>query len=141
MSLIASGTMLPNRQISNIIVTEGVAAEVGANDIAIYALDNVPLYKQLEIFNAWRWLWNGVRDRNLLDSQFVGAILYTYSNINILTENDRRTSSALIDLNPEDVVIGIGLNVTTDFRGAVTPLETGFEKLRHAALEQFLKAA
>ena len=141
MSLQARGTMTPDREISNIIVSEGVAAEVAANEISIYALDTVPLHRQLEIFNAWIWLWNGIRDRALLDGPFTGNILYSGSSILQLTEPDRRTSSVIASFNDDDVVVGLGSGVTTQILSAVTPLETGFLRLRNAALEQFLKAA
>ena len=141
MSLQARGTMVPDREISNIIVSQGVAAEVGADEISIYALDSVLLHQQLEIFNAWRWLWNGIRDRALLDGSFTGNILYSGSNIFQLTEPDRRTSSVIAFFDDEDVVVGLGANVTMQILSAVTPLETGFTRLRNAALEQALKAA
>ena len=126
---------------STITVVDGIATEVAADRIALYALDNVPTYRQLEIFTGWGFLYNGIRDRNLLDSQFAGSVLYSATNINKKGENDRRTASLLTSLTADDIVVGLGATVTGNIGGAINSLQSAFEKLAEAAKDRFFVAA
>jgi hypothetical protein len=119
----------------------GTGAEVTANQVALYLGDTVPTYRQLEIIDGWRWLFQGIKERNLLDDgAFVGALLYTGSNINeLMTAENRRTSSTFADFLTEDVFIGLGTAVTA--AGDFESLYAIFEQLRQFALEETLKAA
>ena len=135
MPLMVHGLITPdNRGITDITVTE-TPIEVPVDRVAIYALANVGLYRNLEMVSGWGFLWNGVRDRNLLDDQFSGAILYSGTNINKKGENDRRTSSLIASFDPEDIVIGLGSTVTGSIKGAVVPLASAFERLIDTAME------
>lgn len=150
MALIITATVqASNRGISNIVVTEGVAAEVGADQIALYALDTVALYRQNEITNGWTALINFIRDRRLLDVPntasppgFRGAILYSGQDIDSMGEGgDRRTASAIAFFTANDIVVGIGGNVSAGRAGLTTLLLTGFVRMAQAGREQVLKAA
>ena len=121
-----------------IVVTE-TPIEVPADRVAIYALANVPLYRQVEIVNAWQWLWNGVKDRNLLDVQFAGSTLYSGASVDNITASNRRTESTIASFDPEDIAIGMGATVTGLFKGAVVPLASAFEQLREAAMQGYFK--
>jgi hypothetical protein len=117
--------------------------EVTANQVALYVGDSVPLYRQVEIIEGWRWLYQGVAERNLLDegtgSTFPGALLYSGADIDNMTENDRRTSSVFGDFTATDVFIGMGTAVTAS--GDLESLHAVFTQLRQFALEATLKAA
>ena len=149
MSLIIVGTMGAKRELSNIVVSEGVAGEVGADELALYALDTVPLYRQLEITNGWMALINFIRDRRLLDVDngatppgFRGNVLYSGQDINSMGEGgDRRTASAIATFTSDDIVVGVGANIATISPGLTTPVMTGFVRMMQAAREQVLKAA
>lgn len=112
-------------------------AAVGADQISLYIGDDVPVRRQNEIFNGWKWLFDGVKSRNLLDDQFNGAILYTASDVDIMTINDRRTSTELTPYTDTDVIIAIGSNITA-LNDTVT-LDTAFKELRDFALENQFK--
>jgi len=135
MPLMVHGQITPdNRGITDIVVTE-TPIEVPDDRVAIYALANVGLYRNLEIVSGWGFLWNGVRDRNLLDDQFSGSKLYSGTNINKKGENDRRTASVIASFDADDIVIALGATVTGSIKGAVIPLQSAFETLTDAALE------
>lgn len=129
----------PARQGSKLLITQTVTpVEVDVNNIAIYTLSAVPDYRQLEIINAWRWLWNGVRDRNIL-TDFAAGPVYSAVSIDKIGETDRRTSTDLVSLNTDDVVIAIG--ATARSVDATNILESGFAMLRDHAREAGLLAA
>lgn len=132
---------LPGKnQSKNGMVYVPTGLEIGADEISVYLGDNVPVSAQVIIVNAWEWLYNGVVERNLLDkAPWAGAILYTGSNWNKLTAADRRTESLLATLTEDDIIIGIGANVTA--LGDQVFLRTAFRRLREFAMEQTLKAA
>ena len=112
---------------------------VGVNEISVYIGDNVPEARQLEFVDAWRWLYAGVRERNLLDAQFKGVVLYTAANINSLTAENRRTASELTFFTEDDVIIAMGANVTA--LGERLDIAEAFRALGNFALESTLKAA
>ena len=150
MALQITGTMGANREVSNIIVNIGVAVEVTANEIALYALDTVALYRQLEITNGWVALINFVRDRALLDRfntqsppGFLTARLYSAQDIDSMGEGgDRRTASDIAFFTPNDIAIGVGEGITgVPAAGLVTPILTGFTKMIQASREQTLTTA
>jgi hypothetical protein len=122
----------------------GTGIDLTANQVALYVGDNVPLYRQVEIIEGWRWLSQGVRERNLLDegsgSAFPGALLYTGAPIDgLMSTSDRRTSSTFADFTEDDVFIGMGTAVTA--AGDTESLHAVFTQLRQFALEATLKAA
>lgn len=149
MALQIKGTMGANRQISNIIVTIGAASEITADEIGLFALDNVPLYRQNEITNGWVALMNFIRDRRLLDVDsgatppgFRGDRVYSGQDIDSMGEGgDRRTSSDIAFFTAADIVVGIGANISAVSPGFTTPILTGFTRMIQAAREQSLKAA
>jgi hypothetical protein len=122
----------------------GTGADVTTNQVAIYVGDNVPLYRQVEMIEGWRWLFQGVAERNLLDegsgSAFPGSILYTGSTIDtLMSTTDRLTSSTFADFTEVDVFIGMGTAVTA--AGDTESLHAVFTQLRQFAMEATLKAA
>jgi hypothetical protein len=145
MTIMAHGLISePGAVLSDIVVT-GTAVEVPANRIAIYALANVPEYRQNEICNAWQFLLNGVRDRALLDIEpvpgFKGARVYSGVSIDKIGVPNRRTESTVASFNADDVAIGIGAEITTNRGGLTNHLESHFGALIVAVREQVLKAA
>lgn len=135
MQVLAGGRPSPNRAGAAYVPT-GVA--VAADSISLYIGDTVSPARQVEIVDGWKWLYQGVRDRNLLDAQFKGAVLYTASDINKMTTADRRTSSDLVTYTDNDVILAIGAGVTA--LGEHVAIEEAFRILRHFALEETLKA-
>lgn len=114
--------------------------ETTANQISLYLGDDVPLYRQSEYKNAWKWLYEGIKSRNLLESpSFVGQVLYTGADINALTIANRRTSVELTFYAATDVVLSIGSAVTT--KGDTNYLEAAFQQLIEFAAEESLKVA
>jgi hypothetical protein len=142
MTINATAEVVSQRQIdpASIVINETIVA-VAAPNISLYAGANVPNYRQLEIITGWERLWEGVRDRNLLDVQFKGNILYTGYNINSRTENNRRTTSLVTAFTDDDIILGIGASVSNNFSGAVLHLEVSIDSLIAAVHEQLLKAA
>lgn len=117
-----------------------IGFEVLPDQIAVYVGDNVRLSRITEINNAWEWLLRGVKERNLLDGPpWQGAVLYTGADADALTTNNRRTESALATLTEDDIMLGIGANVTA--QGDTESLWGAFTLLRQFALENNLKAA
>ena len=143
MPLMVTGEVVSNRVLNklDVVVTE-VIIEVPANNIAIYAGSTVALRRQLEMVTGWNFLWNGIRDRNLMDVQFNGFILYSGTDINKKGENDRRTASDVVSFTDNDIIVGLGAGATGEFHGAVLPLDSAFEQLIQVAKESIiLKAA
>ena len=138
MGLKVSLTLLPNRDPGPVTIGTTVD-DVGTNDIAIYYGDDVPTYRQLEIYDAWWQLWAGVRDRNIMQ-QFAG-ILYSGMDINNIGEADRRTISTIASFTTDDIILGMGATVCIDFHDATETIQSGYDKLIQAALEQVFKAA
>ncbi len=135
--IMISGVILPNLELGAITLSTTIV-EVVDEDIAIYVGDTVPKYRFLEMGNAWRWLWNGVRDRNILKT--FGGRTYSGAAIDSLNVPNRRTSSDLIDFNDDDVFIGIGDQVAIQVGDAsIVYLETAFTRLRDFAKEQIFK--
>lgn len=144
MAITAHAVIGPNKEIvGDIVVVEtGAVIEVPANSIAVYITEQVPLYRQLEIVTGWEMLWNGVRDRNLLDegNPFSGLVLYTAVDIDSTTEHNRRTSSDIGFYNSTDVGLGISPQVTGTNEGT-NMLEVAFNKLFAAVQEQVFKVS
>ena len=131
--------MQPNGQGFKPEVTpsDAALAPPNANSMLIAYADGVSPHRQLEIINGWKWLWEGIRERNLLDSQFVGSLLITGAPVNQLVTEFRKTSSIIGDFVAGDVLVSIGLGVSTGSigRGATQMLDSGFRMLREFAKE------
>ena len=139
MTVQITGTIVGRElDLTSIVITEAALA-VADDEVALYANVDVPTYRQLEISDGWEWLWAGIRDRNLLDDQFAAAVLYTMVDIDQLTTENRRTSSVFAEILANDIAIGIGINVTTLFHGAVIPLDSTILKLRDWARDYYYK--
>jgi len=136
MTVGTTGLVHPDRTTMAYVET---GTEVGANEISVYIGNNVSEARQVEFVAAWRWLYNGVRERNLLDAQFKGFILYTGASIDSLTTTDRRTESTIASFTDDDVVLGIGSAVTG--LGERVDIAEAFKALGNFALESTLKAA
>lgn len=142
MTLMVTGEVVSNRVLNKLNVTVSeVIVEVPANNIAIYAGDTVALYRQLEMVTGWNFLWNGIRDRALMDVQFDGSVLYTGTDIDKKGEFDRRTESVVASFTDNDIIVGIGLGATGEFHGAVLPLDSALEQLIQVARESNLLRA
>jgi hypothetical protein len=140
MALFGTAEMVARREINRgSIVINTTLIEVVAENIAVYAGATVDLNRQVEINNAWRWLWNGIRDRNLMET--FGGVIYSGCDIDNISEAARLTSGVYATFGDNDVFIGVGQLVVSEWLAAVNPIETGFTLLRNQALEQTLKAA
>lgn len=129
-------TMLPGMQgWKPEIVAADVVSPPGPGEIKIAYGATVQPHRQLEIINGWAWLWSGVRDRGLLNEQFVGAVLFTGAPIDSLTAENRKTSSTIGDFDPDEVFLGIGIGIASDTNGATQMLDSGFRMLREFAKE------
>ena len=132
-------TMLPNGQgfKPEITPSDAALAPPGPNSLLVAYADGVATHRTLEIINGWKWLWHGVRDRNLLDVQFVGSLLITGAPVNQLVENFRKTSSNIGDFIAGDILISFGSGISTGAigRGATQMLDSGMRMLREFAKE------
>ena len=148
MTIMAHGEIVePGAVLTDIVVTD-TAIEVPATRIAIYALADVPEYRQNEITNAWQFLINGIRDRALLDRLntqsppgFKGFRVYSGVNINNIGIPNRRTATDITFFDADDVAIGIGEDISVERGGLTNHLESHFGALIDAVREQILKAA
>ena len=140
MALSVTGEMVSQREMdrSSIVVSTNVA-EVPAENIAIYIGATVGAYRNTEIVNAWQWLWNGIRDRNLM--QTFGGVIYSGADIDHLDENSRLTSGVFATFGDNDVFIGVGQLVVAEWLDAVEPVEAGFTLLIQHAMELSQKVA
>lgn len=79
-------------------------------DISLYLTDGISRHRKVEIMNAWKFLYDGIRDRNLWPfANFPAGPIYSSVPIDSVTESSRLTSAdpGLVFL-PNHVVIGIG---------------------------------
>ncbi len=134
-------SMLPSRQgFKPAVVETAIVALPLVDEIVLARGDLVHHSRQLEIMNGWRFLWNGVRDRAILDVQFLGAVLVSSVGINNIGETDRRTSSDLVSTTDNDITLMMGSGVTGAGRASATQLfESGFQMLREFARENGLE--
>lgn len=130
MTMVTTPHLSPMPETSLIV---DIGAEVLADEIAVYIGDNVNEARTVEIINAWKWLYDGLQDRALLDNDWQGVTTYTGSNIDELTEADRRTESVLATLTEDDIIIGIGGNITA--RGGLNIIHTAIRMLCDFARE------
>ena len=134
------GTYLPAQEIpkSSRLSTE-IALETPPDDISIYIGALVDPARVDEIVNAWKFLYHGIKERNLLDGQFISFPLYTYVDIDEITANNRRTSSDMTGLQVTDVVLALGSSVT-EYHDT-TQLGTAIYGLIEFAMEDTLKVS
>lgn len=136
--------VLPDRQAdkSQITLTVGEppALPVPDNEIALYVGDDVPLHRAVEILNGHRWLWNGLRDRSLLQAtDAVTGHLYSASDIDELNENTRRTSwDDTTPVTASDIGVGVSHQVATGL-DATNMVESAFQMLRDYLSENYFK--
>jgi hypothetical protein len=142
MGLKVQGIITPGRALQSISTSTTVDA-VDDNGIAIFigatVGTTVSEARQVEIINAWRFLWNGIRDRNIMQ-QFAGVV-YSGVDIDNISFASRRTSATFGDFGVNDVFVGIGQLVVAEFLDYTLPIETTFTQLTQTALEDTLKAA
>ena len=133
MALNLLGTILPNTHVvKQDIVIDSVLAAPGADQISLHCGDTVNLNRQLEIRNGWRYLWDQVRSRYILDPNkgFAGNLTFAGISINNMSElNMRITTDPIGNYNDDDVIIGIGVNAT-GFNSSSLILESGFAIMR-----------
>lgn len=112
------------------------SSPIVATEVKIGIGANVPLRRQNEIVNAFRFLLHGIRERRLLeDGGFKGADLITAVNINSITAANRRTAStdAAASVTDDDVFLSMGATATgNDF---VVMLDTAVEMMLNVLLE------
>lgn len=102
------------------IVATGTIDAVPAGNVSVYA-DFDELYREVEIINGWRWLFNGIRDRNLLErtrneAPGIGAI-YSACPIDSLVEPSRETDwggAGLVLIVPGTIAISVGIDVAAN---------------------------
>jgi hypothetical protein len=138
MALKVQAIITPGRQVQTVITTE-IINEVDDNGIAIYAGATVADNRQVEIIDAWRFLRNGIRDRNIMQ-QFAGVV-YSGVDVDNIGEAGRITSATFGDFGDNDIFVGIGQLVVSEFLDFTVVLETAFQELSQTALEDTYKAA
>lgn len=136
MTVKVQGLMLPGRQLSTVTVS-GTIDEVESSSIAIYSGATVPVYRQLEVYNAWKRAWDGAKDRNIMQ-QFAG-VWYSGYPIDKIDESARITSATFADFGDNDVFIGMGQLVVAEFLDYVNIIDAAYGDIRDAALEQYFK--
>ena len=136
MTVKVQGLMLPGRQLSTVTVS-GTIDEVESSSIAIYSGATVPVYRQLEVYNAWKRAWDGAKDRNIMQ-QFAG-VWYSGYPIDKIDESARITSATFLDFGDNDVFIGMGQLVVAEFLDYVNIIDAAYGDIRDAALEQYFK--
>jgi hypothetical protein len=137
MTLKVQGIITPGRQLQS-ITSSGVIDAVDDNGIAVYQGATVADYRQVDIINAWRMLWNGIRDRDIMQ-QFAGVV-YSGVDVEHIDKNSRITSATFGDFGDNDIFIGIGQLVVAEFFDYTVIIETVFQQLRDTALEDTYKA-
>ena len=114
--------------------TSNVLSNPASNEVKIHIADGVDIFRRVEILEGWRWLWNGIRDRALLDVQFKDARITSAVPVNDISIEARKTASdPTVIVDPGDIIISIGADVTND--GATQKLESVFQSLRNFAKE------
>lgn len=115
---------------------------LSANQIAIYThLSASDVHRKMEIVNAWKMLYRGVRDRALLANDWNGVRIYSAVDVDSVTENNRKTASDMFVVQNGRVAIGIAGEVTASYlmgrgaRDATNILEAYFERLIQFARE------
>jgi len=102
------------------------------DNCVIYMGDDVAMHRKLEVLEGLRWLWNGIRDRDLLNpitSQPDFGPLYSAAPIDRLVEAFRLTSwNNVSGINSTMIAIGIGINLFGE--GATNMHESAFAMLR-----------
>jgi len=93
--------------------------------------DDVGMHREVEINNGFRWLWNGIRDRDLLNPDLSDPTygpLYSAAPVDQLVEEFRLTSwNDITGINSVMIGIGIGINVFA-LRGSQM-VESAFQML------------
>jgi len=119
------------------IVYADTEVEPTAGELTVIVGAAVPLRRQTEIFNAIKFLANGIRERNLLEEQFRNLPLVTAVSIDAITANNRRTSSTFAGSTvvDTDIVIAMGLDATD--HSHVLMLDTAIEAMADVLLENF----
>ena len=109
----------------------------GPNEMIIAYGDSVAPHRALEIQNGWKWLYHGIRERGLLNAQFVGNLLLTGAPINSLTTPNRKTSGVTGDFAADEIFVGMGTGIATGKigSGATQMLDSGMRMLREYARE------
>jgi len=134
-------TVMPNRQADkrSCVASQAVGAVLPAapDNCVIYLGDDVAMHRKVEIHEGLRWLWNGIRDRDLLNpatSQPGFGPLYSAAPVNRLVEEFRLTSwTDVSGINSTMIAIGIGNNLFGE--GATNMHESAFTMLREYLTE------
>ena len=111
--------VLPDRQADKREITVAtVAADVASGEVSVLIGGSVQPHRAVEILNGWRWLWNGIRDRDLLTiTNGTSGPIYSYAQIDRLTEENRRTTwTGAVDIQVDDIAIAIHNDVAQQLR-------------------------
>ena len=107
----------------------GVISPKPVSDSIIVVIGDDVDYRQVETLNALKWLWNGVRDRDLLDSGVSvpgNGQLVSACNIDAISPANRRTAwGDTVVLTEGDVGIMVGTDMFG--QGAINYLESAFK--------------
>lgn len=109
--------------------------------IGIYIIDPAPIYRQVEIVNAWRFLYQGIRDRALWPSANFGpGNLYSSVPIDSVTEEARLTAlnTGAVFL-PNHIAIGINTELRLEPTSEGAPDATNIYELFFDRLIDFAR--
>ena len=81
--------------------------------MVIQIADTVDIGRRLEILEGWRWLWNGLRDRDILaGGNFAGILVFSSCPVNGLREEERKTTGDNTIVLDGDIAIALSPNLT-----------------------------
>ena len=141
MTIMVSGVLNPDNRLIENITVGATAVAPPAGGVAVYVNDAVSTRRKNEILNGLRWIFNGVRDRGLLEPRggFVGQPMYSAAGIDNLTEANRRTASDVAFFNTDDIGIGWSPEATGYGWGGVIPHETAVGELIDTLQRELMK--
>ena len=105
-----------------------------ANQIQLVIKDTVDFTRRMEILNAWRYLWNGIRERQF-DEGFIDNDLYSSMPIDAVGSPARKTSTSPTIMADGDVAIVVDAYLVQKGNNNVM-MENAFTQLRESAKER-----
>ncbi len=115
------------------VVASATIAPPIANQIQLVIKDTVDFTRRLEILNAWRYLMNGLRERQF-DAGFIGNDVYSSMPIDAVGSPARKTSTSAAIMVDGDVAIVIDASLVQK-TGSPLALSNAFTQLRESAKE------
>lgn len=116
------------------ITTVAAIVAPGANAIAVFLENTVDFTRRMEIINAWRKVWDGIRDQGQI-ANFAAADFFASIPLDKTTDPNRRFTAAILEVVDGEVGLSIDAALMDSSEGAQQMLESAFTQLRDAAKE------